>query len=74
MDPLALKIRPKNPKARTKFIIGPAADIMPFFALLTRPDIMTAPGAANTNPKKDIATARTSMLSNDLNSAKQPYL
>jgi len=65
----------KNKTARTKFVIGPATEILPFLEIPTKPEINTAPGAANTKPAKNArAIATTSIISHDLNSAQQPYL
>ena len=65
-----VKLKTKNIKAKTKLIIGPAIEIIPFLLLSTHPLIITAPGAAKTNPKKLIAIANNSIWSKLLNSAK----
>ena len=67
-DPIKKRIASKM------FTIGPATEIIPLVFLVTFPDIITAPGAANKNPKKDITIAIINILSNDLNSAKHPNL
>ena len=50
--------RNKKINARITFVKGPAREMIPFLFLSTIPWIITAPGAANTKPKKDIKTAR----------------
>ena len=62
----------RNIIAKIMFVPGPRADIFPFLLFPIGPAIMTAPGAANINPKKDISNAMNNILSKDLNSAKHP--
>src|SRR3989344_25880 len=66
-----IKVKKRKIKAKAILIEGPAIEIFPFLSLLTYPWIITAPGAANTNPKKLIAIASSNMESKLLNSAKQ---
>ena len=56
---------------RIILIAGPAALMIPFCFFVTYPWIITAPGAAKTNPKNDIINARISMKSKLRNSAQQ---
>ena len=51
-------------------VIGPAMLIIPFCLLLILPNIITAPGAMNTNPKKLINNASSSMVLSARNSAQ----
>ena len=58
--------------ASTKFITGPARDIIPsssYEIWPVRDDIYTAPGARNTNPKNDVITPRRRPKFHFLNSA-----
>ena len=75
MNP-SVKINAKPIKriAKTKLVAGPAREIFPFLSFPTCPAIITAPGAANTIPKKEVSTATKSIKLSALNSAKQPYL
>ena len=59
----------KHKSANIKLTKGPANEIVPFLLIPTGPEIITAPGAANTNPKKLITNANISILLKDLNSA-----
>ena len=69
---VGISINAKKSTAREIFTNGPDIEIIPFLFFPTGPEIMTAPGAAKIKPKKDITIARKSILSKDLNSAKQP--
>lgn len=66
-----IKVISKNITAKIMLIIGPAAAIFPYLLLVTVPEIITPPGAANTNPNKDITIAKISILLSALNSAQQ---
>lgn len=57
--------------ASTIFVNGPARLIIPFCFFVMFPNIITAPGAMKTNPKKLIITASTSIVVSALNSAQQ---
>src|SRR3989338_1337861 len=64
----------RNADASARLTTGPATDIFPFLLTPTGPDIMTAPGAAKTNPENDITIASRRKKLEARNSAKQPYL
>src|SRR3972149_3981848 len=49
---------PRNAAAIAKFVPGPAALILAFWRGETGPEIMTAPGAANRNPKAAVRMPR----------------
>ncbi len=71
---LLSKIIPgRNTSASIRFINGPAREIIPFCILFMYPFIWTAPGAANTNPRKLIPRAKRSIRLSALNSASQLY-
>ena len=63
--------RGNNRIAIIMFVNGPARLIIPFCLLFMLPNIITAPGAMNTNPRKLINNARISIVMSALNSAQQ---
>jgi hypothetical protein len=75
-DPIKPSIKEigRNKSKSARLVKGPATDILPFSLLvILYPDIITAPGAAITNPVNAIIRVKMSIGKLILNSAQHPY-